>query len=43
MDLNYAETFAWTEDRMASLSDEELACLARAMGILERTFVPDEK
>ena len=42
MDANYEANRLWMRETMASLPREELELLARAMGILKRTFLGGE-
>ena len=42
LDANFQENRVWMKGEMASLTREELACLGKAMGILQATFLPGE-
>ena len=42
MDANFQQNRVWMKKRMASLAPEELGSIQRAMGILRRTFAPEE-
>ncbi len=42
LDENYRENRAWTKEKMAALSPEELDCVRKAMNILRTIFAPGE-